>query len=82
MNGVTTLASLTTAAGYSTSTGEAVQFWERMAAVSARRGGSPPEILSDHPSDQRRIQQLRQWAGYAQAAKKAYDEGRVAPEAR
>ncbi|MDX3236161.1 NADH-quinone oxidoreductase subunit J [Streptomyces sp. ME03-5709C] len=27
MNGVTTLASLTTAAGYSTSTGEAVQFW-------------------------------------------------------
>jgi Zn-dependent protease with chaperone function len=38
----------------------------------------PPEILSDHPSDARRVAQLRAWVQNAQAAKKAFDEGRIA----
>jgi guanyl-specific ribonuclease Sa len=34
----------------------AVEFWQRMA--SANRGGHPPEFMSTHPSDERRIQAL------------------------
>lgn len=41
-------------AGYQPST--AVNFWERMAAKSK---GSPPEFLSTHPSDKRRIKNLQ-----------------------
>jgi predicted Zn-dependent protease len=37
---------------------QAVAFWGRMAAASG--GGKPPEFLSTHPSDQRRIEDLRQ----------------------
>ena len=37
---------------------EAVQFWERMAESGTQK---PPEFLSDHPSDQRRIDQIKQW---------------------
>jgi len=36
----------------------AVDFWQRMA--SHKQGGSPPEFLSTHPSDQRRIETIRQ----------------------
>jgi predicted Zn-dependent protease len=35
---------------------EAVTFWQRMAAQSQ---GAPPEFLSDHPSDQRRIDDIK-----------------------
>lgn len=59
---------------------QAVQFWERMQAISAGRG-RPPEILSDHPSDARRIAQIRQWISQAQAAKQAWKQGRIAPAA-
>ena len=55
----------------------AVEFWERM--QRATRGGSPPEFLSDHPSDEHRIANLREWAPKARAAKRAFDEGRIAP---
>jgi predicted Zn-dependent protease len=37
---------------------EAVPFWERMSQMSAQK---PPEFLSDHPSDERRIAQIKQW---------------------
>jgi predicted Zn-dependent protease len=37
----------------------APQFWERMKEKSG--GQAPPEFLSTHPSDERRIQQLREW---------------------
>ncbi len=57
---------------------QAVPFWERMAKASAQHG-KPPEILSDHPSDAKRIAQLKQWVPRVKGAKKAYDEGRVAP---
>jgi predicted Zn-dependent protease len=68
---------LMTFAGYDPD--QAVAFWERMAR--AHQGG-PPEILSDHPSDERRIRDLQTWAPHARAAKKAFDEGRIAPARR
>jgi predicted Zn-dependent protease len=65
---------LMTFAGYDPD--EAVAFWQRMQQV--QRGGEPPEILSNHPSDRRRIQQLRAWVPQAKAAKVAYDHHRIA----
>ena len=35
----------------------AVDFWKRMAKVKS--GKAPPEFLSTHPSDERRIQNIR-----------------------
>ena len=60
---------------------EAVAFWNQMERV---RGSRPqiPEILSDHPSDQRRIDQLQTWVPIAVAARQAYIQGRVAPAHR
>ncbi len=57
---------------------EAVGFWNQIERV---RGSRPqiPEILSDHPSDQRRMQQLQTWVPMAVAARQAYIQGRVAP---
>ena len=46
----------------------------------AAKGQSRPEILSDHPSDDRRMEQMKQWVPYALAAKKAYVEGKIAPD--
>jgi metalloendopeptidase OMA1, mitochondrial len=60
---------------------KAAEFWDRMRRLAAQRG-EPPEILSDHPSDERRFHDLRQWAPQAAAAKKAYDDGRIAPAGR
>jgi predicted Zn-dependent protease len=37
---------------------EAIGFWTRFAAYNAKRGGAPPEFLSTHPLDQRRIEAL------------------------
>lgn len=34
----------------------AVEFWQRMSELS---GGAPPELLSTHPSDEHRIEQIR-----------------------
>ena len=36
---------------------EAVNFWQRMAA--AKTGSSPPEFLSTHPTDDRRIRDIQ-----------------------
>src|SRR5207247_6564496 len=67
---------LMTFAGYDPE--QAVVFWERM--KQAAKGQSRPEILSDHPSDDRRMEQMKQWVPYALAAKKAYVEGKIAPD--
>jgi len=37
----------------------APEFWKRMAA--SKQGGSPPEFLSTHPSDQTRIDDITSW---------------------
>ncbi len=37
---------------------EAIPFWERMSSAG---GGSPPEFLSTHPSDETRIRKLKQF---------------------
>jgi predicted Zn-dependent protease len=66
---------LMTFAGYDPHQG--VVFWERMAAKMG--GKSPPEFLSDHPSDEHRIEAMKRWVPQAIAGKKAFDEGRIAP---
>lgn len=38
---------------------EAIPFWERMASMNNQP--RPPEFLSDHPSDQTRINQIKKW---------------------
>src|SRR5207245_347081 len=54
---------------------QAVHFWLRMRQLG--EGQEPPEILSDHPSHETRIRNLRAWAPRAKEARKAFDEGRV-----
>jgi predicted Zn-dependent protease len=66
---------LMTFAGYDPR--QAVVFWQRMQQVS--RGGHVPKILSDHPSDAERMANMEKWVPQALAAKKAFDEGRIAP---
>ena len=68
---------LMTFAGYDP--GEAVTFWQHMQRVMAEQA-RPPEILSDHPSDARRVAQISTWVPQARAAKKAYDAGYITPE--
>jgi predicted Zn-dependent protease len=64
---------LMTFAGYDPR--EAVVFWENMSRAS--RGGHPPAILSDHPSDAQRIADIEKWVPMALGAKQAYDRGQV-----
>jgi metalloendopeptidase OMA1, mitochondrial len=66
---------LMTFAGYNPE--EAVHFWERMQQAGGKQQGLP-EILSDHPSDAHRIQNMKGWAPKAKAAKQAFDQGRIA----
>lgn len=41
--------------------GEAINFWQRMSEASRTRGGDkPPEFMSTHPSDQTRIERLKE----------------------
>jgi len=54
-------------AGYDPSA--AVGFWERMSKV--QQGGKSPEFLSTHPSDETRINQIKQWLPEAQKYYKA-----------
>jgi predicted Zn-dependent protease len=65
---------LMTFAGYNPEA--AVHFWQRM--QQAAGDNRLPEILSDHPSDAHRIEQMRKWVPAAKAAKQAFDEGRIA----
>ncbi len=44
---------------------EAPRFWERMMAASRSRG-RPPEFLSTHPSNERRIRDLERWQAEVQ----------------
>lgn len=68
---------LMTFAGYDPH--QAVLFWEHMRERMANQP-HPPQILSDHPSDAQRIEQMKKWVPYALAAKKAYDTGHIAQQ--
>jgi metalloendopeptidase OMA1, mitochondrial len=46
---------------------EAIAFWQRFADYNRQRGGKPPEFLSTHPLDERRVAQLRAMLPRAQA---------------
>jgi predicted Zn-dependent protease len=46
---------------------QAVAFWQRMARASA--GREPPEFMSDHPSDQHRVERIREWLPEAERAR-------------
>jgi predicted Zn-dependent protease len=66
---------LMTFAGYDPR--QALVFWERMQALSAKHG-RPPAILSDHPSDAQRIAQIRRWIPAAMSGYAAFKAGRIA----
>lgn len=65
---------LMTFAGYDPQ--EAVSLWREM-QNAGRDQIHLPELLSDHPNDARRMEQLQAWVVPALGAKKAFDEGRV-----
>ncbi|MDB5392187.1 MAG: peptidase Ste24p [Planctomycetaceae bacterium] len=67
---------LMTFAGYDPQ--QAVVLWQKMMNAGQNQVHLP-EFLSDHPNDGRRMEQLQAWVAPARAAKKALDEGRVAP---
>jgi predicted Zn-dependent protease len=67
---------LMTFAGYNPD--EGVRFWLQMARAKTG-SGQVPEFLSDHPSDRQRMVAMEAWAPRARAAKKAFDEGNIAP---
>ena len=54
---------------------QAVGFWQAMAEHAGDQ--KVPEILSDHPSDQHRIDLMRHWAARAKAAHEAWQTGNV-----
>lgn len=68
---------LMTFAGYQPE--EAIRFWQKMLRMRGDQG-LLPALLSDHPSDAQRIRDLEKWVPQARAAKRAYDERRIAPE--
>src|SRR6185503_16422463 len=45
---------------------QAVAFWKRMQRAS--KGKAPPEFLSDHPSDEHRIERIKEWLPEAEHA--------------
>jgi predicted Zn-dependent protease len=67
---------LMTFAGYNPE--EAVRLWQRMEQISQGRPRLP-EILSDHPTDERRLRNIASWVPRALAAKKAFEEGHIEP---
>jgi predicted Zn-dependent protease len=65
---------LMTFAGYNPD--ETVRFWEGMRR--AMSGASrPPEFLSDHPSDERRIKDLQSWLPNVKRGKQEFDAGHI-----
>jgi predicted Zn-dependent protease len=60
---------------------EAIRFWVRMSRAT-QSASRIPEFLSDHPSDEKRVEKMQEWVPMAIAGKRAFDEGRIAPSAR
>ena len=53
---------------------EAIAFWQRFKAYGQARGGRPPEFLSTHPMDQKRIAALQ---GHLPKAIAEYERARA-----
>jgi predicted Zn-dependent protease len=68
---------LMTFTGYDTRA--AIAFWPRMREASSG-GIHIPGILSDHPAAARRLAQLEEWVPLAEGARRAYEQGQIAPE--
>jgi predicted Zn-dependent protease len=52
---------------------EAVEFWERMSQAGG--GKEPPEFLSDHPSDEDRVEDIKGWLPEAEREYDAASDG-------
>ena len=48
-----------TIAGYDPN--ETIKLWERMRDYTKKKGGSPPEFMSTHPSSKNRIKNFKKW---------------------
>jgi len=48
-----------TIAGYDPN--ETIKLWERMATHAKKKGGTPPEFMSTHPSSENRIENFKKW---------------------
>ena len=48
-----------TIAGYDPN--ETIKLWERMRDYTKKKGGSPPEFMSTHPSSENRIKNFKKW---------------------
>ena len=48
-----------TIAGYDPD--ETIKLWERMGAHAKKKGGSPPQFMSTHPSSATRIKNINGW---------------------
>ena len=40
---------------------ETIKLWERMGTYAKKKGGSPPEFMSTHPSSESRIENFKKW---------------------
>ena len=40
---------------------ESVKLWERMGVHAKKKGGSPPQFMSTHPSSKNRIENFKKW---------------------
>ena len=61
----------------------AVEFWQRFAAYNQQHGGSRvPSLLSDHPVDAKRIQQLQTWLPKAEQQYRAGGGSSFTPTGR
>lgn len=49
---------------------EAVAFWQRMSALKGGKGSGLERFLSTHPSDEKRIGQIREWLPEAERARR------------
>ncbi|KAK0752486.1 hypothetical protein B0T18DRAFT_404955 [Schizothecium vesticola] len=53
--------------------GDAVGFWERMSRMEKREGEEVPEWMSTHPSNEKRVEAMKEWLPKAMEKREASD---------